>query len=185
MGWGVAKNGTDRDWATTPPRTSQRRSRAARAAGEFTRASQWINLGDSGIATLKLGGLDLVANRGAPFRAPAARLGRVRRPPTGDAHPRSSAANAPRVARGRRRKGRSSRPRVRPFRSFPAPNRLAASASDRSRGNDPNAINLHRRRRLAWQANSPSVKPPRGARCNAGRARPRDSTFDRRRVIIR
>jgi hypothetical protein len=33
-----------------------------------------INPGDSGIATLKLGGLDLVAIRGAPFKAPAARL---------------------------------------------------------------------------------------------------------------
>jgi hypothetical protein len=41
-----------------------------------------INAGDSGIATLKLGGLDLVAIRGAPFKAPAARLG-SRPPATG------------------------------------------------------------------------------------------------------
>jgi hypothetical protein len=80
MGWVVTKNGKDRDWATALPRTSRERSRAARAAGEFTGASLRINAGDSGIATLKLGGLDLVAIRGAPFKAPAARLGS--RPPT-------------------------------------------------------------------------------------------------------
>ena len=82
MGWVVTENGNDRGWATAPPRTSQRRSRAARAAGEFTGGSMKINAGDSGIATLKLGGLDLVAIRGAPFKAPAARLG-SRPPATG------------------------------------------------------------------------------------------------------
>jgi hypothetical protein len=78
----MTKNGNDRGWATAPPRTSQRLSRAARAAGEFTGGSTKINAGDSDIATLKLGGLDLVAIRGAPFKAPAARLGS--RPPATD-----------------------------------------------------------------------------------------------------
>jgi hypothetical protein len=68
MGWVVTKNGNDRDGATTLPQTSRERSRAARAAGEFTELSVRINAGDSGIATLKLGGLDLVAIRGAPSK---------------------------------------------------------------------------------------------------------------------
>jgi len=82
MGWVDTKNGNDRDGATTLARTSQQRSRAASAAGEFTGVSRRINAGDSDIATLNLGGLDLVAIRGAPFKAPAARLG-SRPPATG------------------------------------------------------------------------------------------------------
>jgi len=76
------ENGNDRDGATALPGTSPERSRAARAAGEFTGVTVGINAGDSDIATLKLGGLDLVAIRGAPFKAPAARLGS--RPPATD-----------------------------------------------------------------------------------------------------
>jgi len=79
MGWVVTKDGNDRDWATALPGTSPERSRAARAAGEFTGVTMGINAGDCGIATLKLGGLDLVAIRGAPFEAPSSRIGRARR----------------------------------------------------------------------------------------------------------
>jgi hypothetical protein len=82
MGWGVEKNGNDRDGATALPETSPERSLAARAAGEFAGVTMGMNAGDSSIATLKLGGLDLVAIRGAPFKAPAARLGS--RPPATD-----------------------------------------------------------------------------------------------------
>ena len=82
MGWGVMENGNDRDGATALQRTSRERSWATRATGEFMEVIMGINAGDSGIATLKLGGLDLVAIRGAPFKAPAARLGS--RPPATD-----------------------------------------------------------------------------------------------------
>ena len=75
MGWVVTKNGNDRVGATKLPGTSPERSRATGAAGEFTGIIMEINAGDSDIATLKLGGLDLVAIRGAPFKAPAARFG--------------------------------------------------------------------------------------------------------------
>jgi len=98
MGWGMTKNGNDRDWATAPSRTSRRRSRAARAAGEFTGGSTKINAGDSDIATLKLGGLDLVAIRGAPFKAPAARLGS--RPPATDRRRTSALFGRKRPAHG-------------------------------------------------------------------------------------
>jgi hypothetical protein len=82
MGWGLTKSGNDRDGANALPGTSPQRSRAAGTAGEFSVVTVGINAGDSDIATLKLGGLDLVAIRGAPFKAPAARLGS--RPPATD-----------------------------------------------------------------------------------------------------
>ena len=82
MGWVVTRRGKDRDGATALQRTSRERSWATRATGEFMDVIMGINAGDSGIATLKLGGLDLVAFRGAPFKAPAARLGS--RPPATD-----------------------------------------------------------------------------------------------------
>jgi hypothetical protein len=82
MGWVARENGNDRDEATALPRTLRERSRAAKAAGEFTGVSMRNIAGDSDIATLKLGGLNLVAIRGAPFKAPAARL--RSRPPATD-----------------------------------------------------------------------------------------------------
>ena len=54
MGWGLTKNGNDRDGANALPGTSPQRSRAA-TAGEFCVVTVEINAGDSDIATLKLG----------------------------------------------------------------------------------------------------------------------------------
>ena len=146
-GWGFTENGNGDNGSAAVLRRSLVRSRnEARASDAIAMASAETGAGDPGIATLKLGGLCLVANRGAPHRAPTARMDRAFRPQTPQTSDAGKAAERALSAPARQIVS------VRPSSQHRPLRRGNREPITRKRPKCDNV--LHRRRRLAWQANS-------------------------------